>query len=125
MCTGKGVAMIKTFGLGVLLGMGLLVLVSYLFITLGGMPVTTKDTLLPFERYLAKKALKVAMRKEIGRRAPLPPDETNLLAGHKCTGNSVPCVTDCPTSLLERLPKACFRHHWLCSHLARVSPTIR
>jgi len=83
MCTGKGVAMIKTFGLGVLLGMYLPVLAGYLFITLGGMPVTTKDTPLPFERYLAKKALKVAMHKEIGRRAPIPPDETNLLAGAK------------------------------------------
>jgi len=76
-------AMIKTFVLGVLLGMGLPVLAGYLFITLGGMPVATTDAPLPFERYLAKKALKVAMHKESGRRAPLPPDDTNLLAGAK------------------------------------------
>ncbi len=76
-------AMIKTFVLGVLLGMCLPVLAGYLFIILGGMPVTTKDAPLPFERYLAKKALKVAMYKEIGRRALMPPDDTNLLAGAK------------------------------------------
>jgi thiosulfate dehydrogenase len=76
-------AMIKTFVLGVVLGMGLPVLAGYLFLTLGGMPVTTKDAPLPFERYLAKQALKAAMRKEIGKRAPMPPDDTNLLAGAK------------------------------------------
>ncbi len=76
-------AMIKTFVLGVWLGMCLPVLAGYLFIILGGMPVTTKDAPLPFERYLAKQALTVAMHKEIGRRAPMPPDDTNLLAGAK------------------------------------------
>ena len=76
-------AMIKAFVLGVLLGMCLPVLAGYLFIILGGMPVTTKDAPLPFERYLAKQALKVAMHKEIGRHAPMPPDDTNLLAGAK------------------------------------------
>ena len=76
-------AMIKAFVLGVVLGMCLPVLAGYLFLTLGGMPVTTTDAPLPFERFLAKKALKVAMHKEIGRRAPLPPDDTNLLAGAK------------------------------------------
>jgi thiosulfate dehydrogenase len=75
--------MIKTFVLGVLLGICLPVLAGYLFIILGGMPVTTKDAPLPFERYLAKKALKAAMRKEIGTRAPMPPDDTTLLAGAK------------------------------------------
>ena len=76
-------AMIKTFVLGVLLGICLPLLAGYLFILLGGMPVTTKDAPLPFERYLAKQALKVAMHKETGRRAPIPPDDTNLLAGAK------------------------------------------
>jgi thiosulfate dehydrogenase len=76
-------AMIKTFVLGIVLGLCLPVLAGYLFLTLGGMPVTTTDAPLPFERYLAKKALKVAMRKEIGKRAPMPPDDTNLLAGAK------------------------------------------
>jgi mono/diheme cytochrome c family protein len=76
-------AMIKTCVLGIVLGMCLPVLAGYLFLTLGGMPVTTTDAPLPFERYLAKKALKVAMRKEIGKRAPMPPDDTNFLAGAK------------------------------------------
>jgi thiosulfate dehydrogenase len=75
--------MIKTLVLGIVLGMGLPVLAGYLFILLGGMPVTTTDAPLPFERYLAKQVLKVAMRKEIGRRAPIPPDDTNILAGAK------------------------------------------
>jgi len=53
--------MIKMFGLGVVLGMCLPVLAGYLFLALGGMPVTTTDAPLPFERYLAKKALKVTI----------------------------------------------------------------
>ena len=76
-------AMIKTFVLGVVLGMGLLVLAGYLFILLGGMPVATTTAPLPFERYLAKKALQAAVHKEIGGRAPIPSDDTNLLAGAK------------------------------------------
>jgi thiosulfate dehydrogenase len=79
----EGMAMIKQFLPGVLLGMCLPFLGGYVFIIMGGMPVTTKDAPLPFERYLAKKALKAAMRQEIGTRAPMPPDDTNLLAGAK------------------------------------------
>lgn len=76
-------AMIKMLVLGIVLGMGLPVVGGSLFILLGGMPVTTIDAPLPFERYLAKRALKAAMRKEIGKRAPMPPDDTNLLTGAK------------------------------------------
>ena len=75
--------MITKFLPGVLLGMCLPLLVGYLFLIMGGMPVTTTDAPLPFERYLAKKALQAAVHKEIGGCAPIPSDDTNLLAGAK------------------------------------------
>jgi thiosulfate dehydrogenase len=102
------VTMIKTFGLGVVLGLCLPVLAGYLFLILGGMPVTTTDTPLPFERYVAKKALKVAMRKEIGRGAPISSDETNLLAGAKVYREQCAVCHGLPDQPLGAIAKGMF-----------------
>jgi mono/diheme cytochrome c family protein len=98
----------KTFVLGVLLGMCLPVLAGYLLVLLGGMPVTTTDAPLPFERYLAKKALKAAMRKEIGKRAPMPPDDTNLLAGAKVYRQQCAVCHGLPNQPLGAIAKGMF-----------------
>ena len=100
--------MIKTFVLGVLLGMCLPLLAGYLFVLLGGMPVTTTDAPLPFERYLAKKALKAAMRKETGKRAPMPPDDTNLLAGAKVYRQQCAVCHGLPNQPLGAIAKGMF-----------------
>jgi hypothetical protein len=118
-------AMIKMLVLGIVLCMGLPVVAGSLFILLGGMPVTTIDAPLPFERYLAKRALKAAMRKEIGKRAPMPPDDTNLLTATKVYRSSVPCVTDSPNQPLGVIAaKRMFPPHRPCSRLTRESPMI-
>ena len=117
-------AMIKTFVLGILLGMCLPLLAGYLFILLGGMPVTTTDAPLPFERYLAKKALKAAMRKEIGKRAPMPPDDTNLLAGAKVYREQCAVCHGLPNQPLGAIAKGMFPPHRPCSRLTRASPMI-
>ena len=93
---------------GVLLGMCLPFLVGYLFLIMGGMPVTTTDAPLPFERYLAKQALKAAMRKEIGKRAPMPPDDTNLLAGAKVYREQCAVCHGLPNQPLGAIAKGMF-----------------
>ncbi len=66
---------------GVVIGICLPFLAGYLFVICGGMPVATKGRPLPFEKFLARKALHAAVDKEAGKPSPLPADEPNLLAG--------------------------------------------
>jgi len=71
----------KKFLFGLLAGLGLCLAVEYLFLTRGGMPVPTKGGPLPFERKIARAALRSAMGKEDERPSPIPADEINLTAG--------------------------------------------
>jgi thiosulfate dehydrogenase len=54
---------------------------EYLFLTRGGMPVSTKGGPMPFERFIAKAALRSAIGSGGGQPSPIPADETNLVAG--------------------------------------------
>lgn len=72
--------MIK-FLAGVIFGIGLLLLAGYLFVTRGGLVMSTDAKPLPFERSLAHKALAAAIGKSEKDESPLPADEANLLAG--------------------------------------------
>ncbi len=74
--------MIKFF-LGVVVGIGLLVLVSYLFVTHGGIFMGTDTKPLPLERATAGAALNASIGKNADDSSPLPADETNLQAGAK------------------------------------------
>ena len=73
----------KKFSLGLLLGICIPPLAAYLFILSGGMPVRTKGAPLPFERYLAKKALHRAFANEENTPSPFPASEQNLVEGAK------------------------------------------
>ena len=68
---------------GLVIGICVPLVVGWLFVRLGGMPVATKGDPLPLEKYLARTALHAAMDKETGKPSPLPADEPNLLAGAK------------------------------------------
>jgi mono/diheme cytochrome c family protein len=73
--------MIKFF-LGIVVGIGLVVLASYLFVTRGiFMGTDTKP--LPLEETIAGAAITASIGKSANDPSPLPADETNLLAGAK------------------------------------------
>lgn len=74
--------MIK-FLVGVVVGICLLLLAGYLFVTRGGITMSTDARPLPFERSLAHKALAVSIGQSEDEKSPLPADEANLLAGAK------------------------------------------
>src|SRR3974377_692464 len=74
--------MIK-FLLGVVVGIGLVVLASYLFVTRGGIFMGTDTKPLPLERTIASAALTASIGKSADDSSPLPEDEPNLLAGAK------------------------------------------
>jgi thiosulfate dehydrogenase len=66
-----------------LAGIAFPLIIGFLFVKLGGMPVATKGDPLPMERYLAKTALHAAMRGETDRESPFAADEPHLRAGAK------------------------------------------
>ena len=74
--------MIKFF-LGVVVGIGLVVLASYLFVTRGGIFMGTDAKPLPLEQTIAGAAITASIGKSADDPSPLPADETNLLAGAK------------------------------------------
>jgi len=74
--------MIKFF-LGVVVGIGLVVLASYLFVIRGGIFMGTDAKPLPLEETIAGAAITASIGKSAEDPAPLPADETNLLAGAK------------------------------------------
>ncbi|MGI9086529.1 MAG: c-type cytochrome [Chthoniobacterales bacterium] len=72
--------MIK-FLLGLVIGVGLLLGAGYLFVARGGIYMGTKGGPLPMERFIAGKAIDASISKSSEDQAPVPADETNLLAG--------------------------------------------
>jgi mono/diheme cytochrome c family protein len=67
---------------GLIVGIVAVLAAELLFLTQGGMPVAARNGKpLPLERFLASRALHVAMAKEAGRPAPVRADEPNLMAG--------------------------------------------
>lgn len=67
--------------LGILIGIALCLAGEYLFLTRGGMPVSTKGGPMPFERFIANAALKSAIGPGAQQPAPIPADAANLVAG--------------------------------------------
>lgn len=79
--------MIK-FLFGLLIGICLLGVAEYLFLTRGGLTMSTSARPLPLERMIANKALAASIGHSADEKAPLPADETNLLEGARIYGNS-------------------------------------
>src|SRR5215469_14709674 len=71
------------FVIGVLVGIGLVVLASYLFVKGGGIFMGTDTKPLPLEETTAGAPITASIGKSADEQSPLPPDETNLLAGAK------------------------------------------
>lgn len=66
---------------GLLLGVCLTIVVAFLFLTRGGMPVGTKGGPLPFERFMARTALRSAIGSAARMPSPIAADGANLTAG--------------------------------------------
>jgi mono/diheme cytochrome c family protein len=67
--------------IGFVLAVVVLVLSAALYFGLGLAPVATSAPPMPFERLLAGMALHARISKDAPAQAPIPADETNLLAG--------------------------------------------
>jgi thiosulfate dehydrogenase len=69
------------FVIGVIVGVLLVPAWAYLYFTQGSAPVATTDSDMPFEHFLAHKALEARIDKEMPKTVPIQPSEANYLAG--------------------------------------------
>jgi thiosulfate dehydrogenase len=66
---------------GLVLGIVLVAAAAYLYFTGGSAPVATTDGDMPFERFMAKRALNARIAKEKPTNVPIQLNEANYLAG--------------------------------------------
>jgi mono/diheme cytochrome c family protein len=66
---------------GLILGLILVPFFVFLYFTSGSAPVATTDSDMPFETFLAHKALNARIKKEMPKNVPIPATEPNYVAG--------------------------------------------
>ena len=71
----------KKFLIGFAVGFVVVPLAIYVYFAYGMAPVATAAQEMPFERMLAKKALRVRREREMPRSVPIATDESNYAAG--------------------------------------------
>jgi thiosulfate dehydrogenase len=69
------------FVAGLILGLILIPLMVFLYVTSGSAPVATTDSDIPFETYFAHKALHVRLDKDMPKSVPITATEPNYVAG--------------------------------------------
>jgi mono/diheme cytochrome c family protein len=94
----------KTFLLGLVVGLLVLPASVYVYLRSGYAQVATSAPPLPFERQLARMALHARMSKEVPVQSPIPATEPSLLAGailyreHCAVCHGMPGVPQTPTA---------------------------
>ncbi len=66
---------------GLILGLILVPLFAFTYFVSGSAPVAVTDSDMPFESYLAHKALNARIKKEMPKNVPVPATEPNYVAG--------------------------------------------
>lgn len=73
----------KPFIVGLILGLLIPAAVGYCYFRYGYAPVATASHPMPFEKTMARMALKARIQKEAPKNAPIQPTEANLTSGAK------------------------------------------
>ncbi len=69
------------FILGLVLGLLVVPLFAYLYLTGGSAPVATTDSDMPFERMIVRKALHARLTRDMPKNVPIEANEANYVAG--------------------------------------------
>jgi thiosulfate dehydrogenase len=72
---------LKTFLIGLIVGLIAIPLCVYVYFVTGHAPVATSASPMPFEATLASSALDARVAKEMPKSVPVPADESNFAAG--------------------------------------------
>ena len=73
----------KTFIIGLIIGLIIPAAAGYCYFRFGYAPVATSSAPMPFEKTMARMALKARISKEAPKSSPIQPTEENLTAGAK------------------------------------------
>lgn len=73
----------KTFIIGLIIGLIIPAAAGYCYFRFGYAPVATASAPMPFEKTMARMALKARISKEAPKNTPIQPTEVNLTAGAK------------------------------------------
>jgi mono/diheme cytochrome c family protein len=72
---------LKTFLVGLIIGLIAVPICVYAYFVTGSAPVATAAPAMPFEKTLAHGALNARIAKEMPKSVPVPADESNFIAG--------------------------------------------
>jgi thiosulfate dehydrogenase len=72
---------VKTFLIGLVIGLIVIPLCVYVYFVTGSAPVATAAPAMPFEKMLSHGALDARIAKEMPKTVPVPADESNFIAG--------------------------------------------
>jgi thiosulfate dehydrogenase len=72
---------VRSFVIGVIFGVVLVLLLIYAFFATGSAPAATSAPAMPFEKMLAHKALNARIEREMPKTVPIPSNEANFAAG--------------------------------------------
>lgn len=78
----------KSFVIGLIVGLLVIPVAGYFYIRSGRMPVATSAPPMPLETYIAHTALHAKLAKEAPKTVPIQPTEENLLAGAEVYRNN-------------------------------------
>lgn len=98
----------KKLIIGLFFGLCLPVIGGYLFLICGGMPVATKGPAMPFEHYIARTAMRAAMKGQTDLPPAVTADEINLLAGTKIYKNNCAVCHGIPEGKETTIAKGLF-----------------
>jgi thiosulfate dehydrogenase len=69
------------FILGFVLGLAIVPVIAYLYLTGGSAPVATTDSDMPFERFIVRKALHARLTRDMPKNVPIEANEANYVGG--------------------------------------------
>ena len=100
----------KTFVLGIVVGIIAVPLSVYCYFVSGAAPVATSAPAMPFERMMAHKALNARIAKEMPASAPIQADDSNLTAGAKIYMDHCAVCHGLPGKPQSAIAKGMFPH---------------
>ena len=114
---------VKKFLIGFSAGLIVVPVTIYVYFAYGIAPVATSTPEMPFERLLAKTALRVRREREMPRSVPIATDESNYTAGAHIYRELVQFATAFLNNPKLQSRKACIQNRPHCSK-ASESPMI-
>lgn len=98
----------KTFIVGLVLGLIIVPAAIYAYFSFGAAPVATSAAPMPFEKQMAKSALRAVIDREMPKTVPIQGDEANFTAGARIYRENCAVCHGLPTQSQSAIAKGMF-----------------